>query len=120
RTGQEEVVDGVRFVFQMTPGTEAPAEMNFYLPARRALCMAENSVHTMHDILPLRGAPVRDARVWSRYLNEALELFARRSDVLFASHNWPTWGTDELIAFLGEQRDMYAYLHDQTLRLLNQ
>lgn len=120
RTGQEEVVDGVRFVFQMTPGTEAPAEMNFYLPARRALCMAENSVHTMHDILPLRGAPVRDARVWSRYLNEALELFGRRSDVLFASHNWPTWGTDELIAFLGEQRDMYAYLHDQTLRLLNQ
>ena len=120
RTGQEEVVDGVRLVFQMTPGTEAPTEMNFYLPIRRALCMAENATHTMHSILTLRGAPVRDARVWSRYLNEALDLFAHRSDVLFASHNWPTWGTDELITFLSEQRDMYAYLHDQTLRLLNQ
>lgn len=120
RTGQEEVVDGVRFVFQMTSGAEAPTEVNFYLPDRRALCMADNSVHTMHDILPLRGAPVRDARIWSRYLDEALDLFGHRSDVLFASHNWPTWGTDELITFLSEQRDMYAYLHDQTLRLLNQ
>lgn len=120
RTGQEEVVDGVRFVFQMTSGAEAPTEMNFYLPDRRALCMADNSLHTMHEILPLRGAPVRDARVWSRYLDEALALFAHRSDVLFVSHTWPTWGTDELSTFLSEQRDMYAYLHDQTLRLLNQ
>ncbi|WP_084964359.1 alkyl/aryl-sulfatase [Thermoactinospora rubra] len=119
-TGQEEVVDGVRIVFQLTPGTEAPAEMNFYLPDRRALCMAENATHNLHNILTLRGALVRDPRVWARYLTEAIELFAARSDVLCASHHWPTWGTAELTAFLSQQRDLYAYLHDQTLRLLNQ
>ncbi|WP_017584888.1 alkyl/aryl-sulfatase [Nocardiopsis ganjiahuensis] len=120
RTGQEEVVDGVRIVFQMTPGTEAPAEMNFYFPEHRALCMAENATHNLHNILTLRGAPVRDARIWSRYLDESVELFAHESDVLFASHHWPTWGTDNLVAFLRQQRDLYAYLHDQTLRLMNQ
>ena len=119
-TGQEEVLDGVRIVFQMTPGTEAPAEMNFYFPDKRALCMAENATHNLHNILTLRGAEVRDPRIWSRYLAEAIELFARQSDVAFASHHWPTWGTDEIVAYLTQQRDLYAYLHDQTLRLLNQ
>ncbi|WP_435112212.1 alkyl/aryl-sulfatase [Nocardiopsis synnemataformans] len=120
RTGQEETVDGVRFLFQMTPGTEAPSEMNFLLPGHRALCMAENATHNMHNILTLRGAVVRDARVWSRYLNEAIQLFADRADVLFASHHWPTWGRERLVGLLSEQRDLYAYMHDQTLRLLNQ
>jgi alkyl sulfatase BDS1-like metallo-beta-lactamase superfamily hydrolase len=120
RTGQEETLDGVRFRFQLTPDTEAPSEMNFHLPERRALCMAENATHNMHNILTLRGAVVRDARVWARYLTEAVELFAPGSDVLFASHHWPTWGNDRLTAFLSEQRDLYAYLHDQTLRLTNQ
>ncbi|GAB2828677.1 alkyl sulfatase dimerization domain-containing protein [Actinocorallia aurea] len=119
-TGQEEVLDGVRFVFQLTPGAEAPAEMNFYLPEHRALCMAENATHNLHNILTLRGAQVRDPRVWSRYLTEAVQLFAADSDVLFASHHWPTWGTAALTEFLTGQRDLYAYLHDQTLRLLNQ
>ncbi|MEU2970309.1 alkyl/aryl-sulfatase [Nocardiopsis alba] len=119
RTGQEEVLDGVRFVFQMTPGTEAPAEMNFHLPERRALCTAENACHTLHNLLTLRGAQVRDARMWSRYLNETIRLFADDSDVVFASHHWPTWGTDALRDLLAEQRDIYAYLHDQTLRLMN-
>ncbi|MFI0405781.1 alkyl/aryl-sulfatase [Actinomadura sp. 3N508] len=119
-TGQEETVDGVRIVFQLTPGTEAPAEMNFYFPDKRALCMAENATHNLHNILTLRGALVRDPRVWARYLTEAIEMFADRSDVLFASHHWPTWGTSELTRFLHEQRDLYAYLHDQTLRMLNQ
>ncbi|MFB4311447.1 alkyl/aryl-sulfatase [Actinomadura sp. GTD37] len=119
-TGQEEVIDGVRFVFQLTPGTEAPAEMNFLLPDRRTLCMAENATRNLHNVLTLRGALVRDPRVWARYLTEAIERFAARSDVLFASHHWPTWGTRELTAFLSEQRDLYAYLHDQTLRMLNQ
>ncbi|WP_436777657.1 alkyl/aryl-sulfatase [Yinghuangia sp. YIM S09857] len=120
RTGQEETVDGVRIVFQMTPGTEAPAEMNFHFPDRRALCLAENATHNLHNILTLRGAVVRDARVWARYLAEAVELFADGTDVAFASHHWPTWGRDNIVAFLHEQRDLYAYLHDQTLRLLNQ
>ena len=119
RTGQEETIDGVRIVFQLTPGTEAPAEMNFYFPDRRALCMAENATHNLHNLLTLRGALVRDPRMWSRYLDEAIELFAAESDVAFASHHWPTWGTENIIRFLSQQRDLYAYLHDQTLRMLN-
>jgi len=119
RTGQEETVDGVRIVFQITPGTEAPAEMNFLFPDHRALCMAENATHNLHNLLTLRGALVRDPRIWSHYLNEAIELFSADSDVAFASHHWPTWGTENLVRFLSQQRDLYAYLHDQTLRMLN-
>lgn len=119
-TGQEEVLDGVRIVFQMTPGTEAPAEMNFHFPDHRALCLAENATHNLHNILTPRGAQVRDARMWSRYIAEAVELFGDDTDVAFASHHWPTWGRDEVVTFLRQQRDLYAYLHDQTLRLLNQ
>jgi len=118
-TGQEETIDGVRIVFQLTPGTEAPAEMNFYFPVQRALCMAENATHNLHNLLTLRGALVRDPRVWSRYLNEAIELFGRDTEVAFASHHWPTWGTENVVRYLSEQRDLYAYLHDQTLRMLN-
>ncbi|WP_207844079.1 alkyl/aryl-sulfatase [Williamsia soli] len=120
KTGHTETIDGVTIEFQMTPGTEAPAEMNFYFPQMRALCMAENATHTLHNLLTLRGALVRDPHVWSKYLTEAINLFAGRSDVLFASHHWPTWGTDELTEFLALQRDLYGYLHDQTLRALNQ
>ncbi|AZZ80489.1 alkyl/aryl-sulfatase [Gordonia alkanivorans] len=119
-TGQEETFDNVRMVFQVTPGTEAPSEMNFWFPDHRALCLAENATHNLHNLLTLRGAQVRDARVWSRYLSEAIEMFAYDSDVAFASHHWPTWGTDELLVYLTQQRDLYAYLHDQTLRRLNQ
>ncbi|WP_330305915.1 MULTISPECIES: alkyl sulfatase dimerization domain-containing protein [unclassified Streptomyces] len=119
RTGQEETVDGVRFVFQLTPGTEAPAEMNFLLRDQRALCVAENATHTLHNLLTLRGALVRDARVWARYLDETIDIFGDAYDVAFASHHWPTWGRENVVRFLGEQRDLYAYLHDQTLRLLN-
>lgn len=118
-TGQEETFDGVRMIFQVTPGTEAPSEMNFYFPDHRALCLAENATHNLHNLLTLRGAEVRDARNWSRYLAEAIEMFGYDSDVAFASHHWPTWGTAELIGFITEQRDLYAYLHDQTLRQLN-
>jgi alkyl sulfatase BDS1-like metallo-beta-lactamase superfamily hydrolase len=119
-TGQQEVLDGVRIVFQLTPGTECPAEMNFWFPDKRALCMAENATHNLHNLLTLRGAQVRDPRIWSRYLNEAIGLFAGQSDVAFASHHWPTWGSEEIVAYLTAQRDLYAYLHDQTLRLINQ
>ncbi|MFI7419530.1 alkyl/aryl-sulfatase [Nonomuraea sp. NPDC049684] len=119
RTGQEEIVDGVRIVFQLTPGTEAPAEMNFLFPDRDALCLAENATHNLHNILTLRGAQVRDARVWARYLSETLTLLADQAEVAFASHHWPTWGKSNIVRFLQEQRDLYAYLHDQTLRLLN-
>ncbi|MEU6375636.1 alkyl sulfatase dimerization domain-containing protein [Streptomyces sp. NPDC046909] len=120
RTGQTETVDGIRMVFQLTPGTEAPAELNIHFPDHAALCMAENATHNLHNLLTLRGAQVRDPRVWARYLTEAIDLFADSSDVAFASHHWPVWGRAHLVAFLAEQRDLYAYLHDQTLRMLNQ
>jgi alkyl sulfatase BDS1-like metallo-beta-lactamase superfamily hydrolase len=118
-TGEERVVDGIRMEFQLTPGTEAPAEMNLLFPDHRALCMAENATHVLHNVLTIRGALVRDARTWSRYITEAIELFGDRADVEFASHHWPTWGRDRFIAYLELQRDLYGYLHDQTLRLLN-
>ena len=119
-TGQEEVVDGVRIVFQMAPGTEAPAEMHFYFPDLRALCMAENATHTLHNLLTLRGALVRDANAWAGYLTEALDLFGDRAEVAFASHHWPTWGRERIVEWISLQRDLYAYLHDQTLRMMNQ
>jgi alkyl sulfatase BDS1-like metallo-beta-lactamase superfamily hydrolase len=118
-TGQEETVDGVRMVFQLTPGTEAPAEMNFHFPEQRVLCIAENATHTMHNTLTLRGALVRDPQIWAHYLNESIELFGDKSDALFAVHHWPRWGSERIVDYLKKQRDLYAYLHDQTLRLLN-
>jgi alkyl sulfatase BDS1-like metallo-beta-lactamase superfamily hydrolase len=119
-TGQELTIDGVRIVFQMTPGTEAPAEMNFYFPGFRALCAAENTSHTLHNVLTIRGAQVRDARAWASYLTETIGLWGDDLDVVFASHHWPTWGRARAVEFLSMQRDMYAYLHDQTLRMMNQ
>lgn len=120
RTGETYVVDGVDIEFQMAPGTEAPAEMHFYFPKFRALCMAENATHNLHNLLTLRGALVRDPHGWAGYLTEAIDTFTDRTDVVFASHHWPTWGRDNIVEYLSLQRDLYAYLHDQTLRQLNQ
>jgi alkyl sulfatase BDS1-like metallo-beta-lactamase superfamily hydrolase len=119
-TGETHTIDGVEIEFQMAPGTEAPAEMHFYFPKFRALCMAENATHNLHNLLTLRGALVRDPHGWSGYLTEAIDAFADRTDVVFASHHWPTWGREQIVEFLSLQRDLYAYLHDQTLRQLNQ
>lgn len=119
-TGQVEVVDGIEFVFQITPGTEAPAEMNFYLPQHRTLCAAENATQCLHNVATLRGAAVRDALAWSSYLDETIILFAEKTDIVFASHHWPTWGQETIIEFLSQQRDLYAFLHDQTLRFMNE
>ena len=119
-TGEKHTIDGVEIEFQMAPGTEAPAEMHFYFPKFRALCMAENATHNLHNLLTLRGALVRDPHGWAGYLTEAIDTFADRADVVFASHHWPTWGKDRIVEFLSLQRDLYAYLHDQTLRQLNQ
>jgi alkyl sulfatase BDS1-like metallo-beta-lactamase superfamily hydrolase len=119
-TGEKHTIDGVEIEFQMAPGTEAPAEMHFYFPRYRALCMAENATHNLHNLLTLRGALVRDPHVWSGYLTEAIDHFTDDVEVAFASHHWPTWGRERVIEFLSTQRDLYGYLHDQTLRLLNQ
>ncbi len=118
-TGQEETVDGIAMLFQMAHDSEAPAEMNFLFPDHRALCIAENATHNLHNVITPRGALVRDARLWSRYLGEAIDLFGERADVLFAGHQWPRWGRERIVALLAAQRDLYGYLHDQTLRLLN-
>ena len=118
-TGQRESVDGIEIVFQLTPGTEAPAEMNFLFPRRRALCIAENATHNMHNVITPRGALVRDAHVWARYLDDAIVMFGEDADVVFAGHHWPRWGRERIVDFLSKQRDLYGYIHDQTLRLLN-
>jgi alkyl sulfatase BDS1-like metallo-beta-lactamase superfamily hydrolase len=119
-TGQIMTVDGLEIEFQLTPNTEAPAEMNFLFPKYQALCMAENCTHTMHNLYTLRGAQVRDSKAWSYFIDEAINHFTGRYDVIFASHHWPTWGADTGVDFLKKQRDMYKYLHDETLRLANQ
>lgn len=113
------VVDGVEIEFQLTPGAEAPAEMNMFFPGLRALNLAENACRTMHNLCPLRGAKTRDALAWSRYLDEALAAYVPRVDVVYAQHHWPTWGRERVAAFVAEQRDLYRFLHDQTLRLMS-
>ncbi len=118
-TGEVLTIDGISIEFQMTPGTEAPAEMNFYFPQFRALCMAENCSSTMHNLYTPRGAEIRDALGWSRYIDQALDLFLERSDVAFASHHWPRWGNADIEHWLSSQRDLYRYLHDETMRLAN-
>ena len=118
-TGETRIIDGVTFEFQMASGTEAPAEFTFLLPDHKLLCMAEVCTQTMHNLLPPRGAKVRDALLWANVIDEALVRFADRVDVLVNSHNWPVWGKAAVKAYLAEQRDIYKYTHDQTLRLAN-
>jgi alkyl sulfatase BDS1-like metallo-beta-lactamase superfamily hydrolase len=120
RTGERRKIDGVEIIFLLAPDTEAPAEMMMYYPQFRALNAAELACALLHNIYTPRGAEVRDASKWAWYLDEALVMFGARSDVIFAQHNWPTWGNEAVITFLKHQRDLYKYLHDQTLHLANQ
>ena len=120
RTGQELVIGGVRLQFQLTPGTEAPSEMNIYLPDLKALCLAENANASMHNVLTPRGALVRDAKEWAAYLTESLKLYGDKSDVLFTSHAWPRFGRAVIGDYLEKHRDAYKFLHDQTVRLMNE
>ncbi len=120
KTGEEVTIDGVKMVFQMTPGTEAPAEMNTWFPKWNALWMAENTTNTMHNILTLRGAQVRDALKWSSFLNETIETWGDKVEVKFQSHHWPLWGNDKIIPYFKKQRDIYKFTHDQSVRLMNQ
>jgi hypothetical protein len=111
-------LDGVRFVFHNASGTEAPSEFTFYLPDFKAYCGAELMGHTLHNLYTLRGAKVRDATKWASVLNDALR-HVQNSDVVFNQHHWPVWGQERAATFVADQRDMYRYLHDQTLRLMN-
>jgi alkyl sulfatase BDS1-like metallo-beta-lactamase superfamily hydrolase len=116
---ERHVIDGVEIVFQLTPGSEAPAEMHLFFPQLRALNLAENACQLMHNLCPIRGAKTRDALAWSQYLDEALAEYVPQVDVVYAQHHWPVWGQARAAAFVADQRDMYRYLHDQTIRLMN-
>ena len=118
-TGQKLTIDGVDIEFQMTPGTEAPAEMNIFFPGLRAISMAENANGSLHNVLTLRGAQVRDAKAWADDLTETLHLYGNRIDVVFASHFWPHWGAAKIVDYLSAHRDAYKYLHDQSVRMMN-
>ena len=107
-------------IFQNTPNTEAPREMNTYIPGMKALWIAENVTSTLHNIYTLRGAPVRDPLRWSKYIGEALFRFGLEADVMFASHHWPRWGNDRIQEVLRGQRDLYAHMNNQVLHLANQ
>lgn len=120
KTGTKMKIDGVKMVFQMTPGTEAPAEMNVYFPDHKSIWMAENATHTLHNILTLRGAKVRDPLIWAHYLNETIDMWGANVESEFASHHWPMWGQANIVEFLEKQRDLYKYIHDQTVNLMNQ
>jgi alkyl sulfatase BDS1-like metallo-beta-lactamase superfamily hydrolase len=113
-------VDGVSMVFQNTPNTEAPSEMNTYFPEMKALWIAENVIASLHNIYTLRGAPVRDALRWSKYISRALYLFGLEADVMFASHHWPRWGNTRIQEVLRGQRDLYANMNNQSLHYANQ
>ncbi|MFT6752472.1 MAG: alkyl sulfatase BDS1-like metallo-beta-lactamase superfamily hydrolase, partial [Candidatus Azotimanducaceae bacterium] len=118
-TGETRCIDGIEIEFQMTPGTEAPAEMVFYFPQFKALCMSEITSHHLHNVYTPRGAQVRDALAWNAQINESIDLFGHRLEIEFASHHWPIWGREEAVEYLKKQRDTYKYIHDQTLRLAN-
>ena len=112
-------IDGVDIEFHLVPGSEAPSEMIMYFPQFRVLNMAEDATHTMHNLYTLRGAEIRDGRLWSRYLGEAIERYGDKTDAVIAQHHWPMWGNARVVAFLKRQRDLYKFIHDQTVRLLN-
>lgn len=112
-------IDGVKMEFQMTPGTEAPAEMNTWFPQFKAMWMAENTTNTMHNLLTLRGAEVRNPLKWAYYINETIEKYGPQVEVKFQAHHWPQWGNARIINYLKKQRDLYKYTHDQSVNLMN-
>ncbi|EAP9889403.1 MBL fold metallo-hydrolase [Salmonella enterica] len=120
KTGEKMTIDGLEFEFLMAPGSEAPAEMHFYIPALKALCTAENATHTLHNFYTLRGAKTRDTRKWTEYLNETLDMWGSKAEVLFMPHTWPVWGNQHINDYIGKYRDTIKYIHDQTLHLANQ
>ena len=119
RTGETLVIDGVEIVFQMTPGAEAPEEFMFYLPGFKAFCQAEEINRNQHNLLTPRGAQIRNGLMWSKHIDDTIQMFGDKIDVSFGSHHWPTWGNADVLDFYEKQRDTYRYIHDQTLRLAN-
>jgi alkyl sulfatase BDS1-like metallo-beta-lactamase superfamily hydrolase len=118
-TGDKRTIDGLEFEFQMAPNSEAPAEMHFFIPRCKLLNLAENCTHNFHNLLPFRGADVRDALAWSKYLGEALQMWGGKADAMCGQHHWPVWGTERIDTMIRQQRDLYKFAHDQTIRLMN-
>jgi len=118
-TGDKRVIDGLEFEFQMAPNSEAPAEMHFFVLRYRLLNLAENCTHNFHNLLPFRGADVRDALAWSKYLGEALHMWGGKADAMCGQHHWPVWGHERIDTMIRQQRDLYKFAHDQTIRLMN-
>ncbi len=119
-TGETYEIDGVKLEFQMTPGTEAPAEMNIWVPEMNALWVAENCTATLHNLYTLRGAQVRDGNAWAGYITEAVSLYGSQVQVTFQSHNWPHWGNEVVNEYLADTAAVYKYINDQTLTYINQ
>lgn len=120
KTGEKRTIDGLTYEFLMAPGSEAPAEMLWYIEEKRAISAAEDCTHTLHNTYSLRGAKIREPLPWSKYLNQALTMWGAKADVMFAQHHWPTFGRDKVVNLLRQQRDLYRYINDETLHLLNQ
>jgi alkyl sulfatase BDS1-like metallo-beta-lactamase superfamily hydrolase len=118
-TADKRTIDGLEFEFQMAPNSEAPAEMHFFIPRYKLLNLAENCTHNFHNLLPFRGAEVRDALAWSKYLGEALQMWGGKAEAMCGQHHWPVWGHERIDAMIREQRDLYKFAHDQTIRLMN-
>ncbi|WFU15240.1 alkyl sulfatase dimerization domain-containing protein [Bradyrhizobium sp. CB3481] len=118
-TGDRRTIDGVEFEFQMAPNSEAPAEMHFFIARYKLLNLAENCTHNFHNLLPFRGADVRDALAWSKYLGEALQMWGGKADAMCGQHHWPVWGQERIDTMIRQQRDLYKFAHDQTIRLMN-
>lgn len=119
-TGQKETIDGLTYEFLMAPGSEAPAEMMWFIEEKKAMEAAEDATHTLHNTYSLRGAKIREPLPWSKYLNQALVMWGDKIEVIFAQHHWPTWGNDKSTALLRSQRDLYRFINDETLRMVNQ
>ncbi len=118
-TGDKRTIDGLEFEFQMAPNSEAPAEMHFFIPHYQLLNLAENCTHNFHNLLPFRGADVRDALAWSKYLGEALQMWGGKAQAMCGQHHWPVWGVERIDTMIRQQRDLYKFAHDQTIRLMN-
>lgn len=118
-TGDRRIIDGLEFEFQMAPNSEAPAEMHFYVSRYKLVNLAENCTHNFHNLLPFRGADVRDALAWSKYLGEALSMWGGKAEAMCGQHHWPVWGQARIDTMIRQQRDLYKFAHDQTIRLMN-
>ncbi|QHA89424.1 alkyl/aryl-sulfatase [Serratia rhizosphaerae] len=120
KTGEKRTIDGLTYDFMMAPGSEAPAEMLWYIEEKKLIETAEDVTHTLHNTYSLRGAKIRQPLPWSKYINEALTLWGDKAEIILAQHHWPTWGNENVQKLLRSQRDLYRYINDQTLRMANQ